>query len=264
MLIGSRAFDYWRPGVLSLTRSDWDIITDDPPTSDLKVEIHKPSEYLSDEFVQKFATDNFVVIGGKSYPICSLRGLAAIKMSHLSLDHNWIKHITFFHKYLKSYFDQDDWELVRRRESITLEKARQKNPSLMMGNADFFDDAVVKQYDHDWLHERVAHHSRPLYERLKFPEKQHLAWCEHSLWNELSFHEKLQCVSEECSVIALERFLIPGREQYVKVAYAKALQKVCTSLTSGWFRDFAIWHWDEIRLMCRTELLQNLTKELKK
>lgn len=262
MLIGSRAFDYWCPGVLKLDNSDWDIITDDIPETNLRVEIHKPDEYLSDEFVERFKTDNFIIIGGKSYPICSLRGLTAIKMSHLSLNHNWIKHISFFHKFLKVHFNPEDWELVRRREAITLEKAGQKNPSLMMGNADFFDDAVVKRYDHDWLHERVAYHSRPLYERLKISEKKHLAWCEQSLWDELSFDDQMKCVSEECSVIALERFLIPGREIYVKVAYLKSLQKVRTSLTSGWFRDFAIWNWDLLRDMCRSELLQNLTKEL--
>ena len=263
MLIGSRAFDFWRPGILRNDKRDWDIITDNPPTTNLFVEVHHPHEYLSDEFVKKFQTDNFVAIGGQSYSICSLRGLSAIKMSHLSLDHNWIKHISFFHKYLKEHFNHEDWELVKRREKITLEITKQKNPSLMMGNQQFFDDAVKKVYDHDWLHERVAFFDRPLYERLKFSNKTDLAWCEKDLWEKFTHQEKMMCVVEETTVIALERFLIPGREKYATAAYMKALQKVCTSLTSGWFRDFAIWNWADLRLLARVELMDKLTEELK-
>lgn len=263
MLIGSRAYNYWRPGDLTLTDSDWDIITDNPPITNLKVEVHSPSEYLSSEFVERFATENCVLIGGQMYPICSLRGLAAIKMSHLTLNYKWIKHISFFHKFLKPYFNEEDWDLVLRREEITLEMARQRAPSLMMSNEEFFDDAVVKRYDHDWLHERVAYYERPLYERLKFENKFNLAWCEESLWNELSFEDKKRCVVEEATVIALERFLIPGRERFVNVAYQKSLQKVCTSLTSGWFRRFAVMNWFELSKMGRNSLMVELTEELK-
>lgn len=262
MLIGSRAIEKWVPYPIKET-TDYDIITDDPPSTDLKVEIHRPDQYLSQEFVDRFATDYNVRIGDKWYPICSLRGLSAIKMSHLSLDHNWIKHISCFHKFLKPHFNPRDWELVEAREKITLDLARQKAPSLMMDNVDFFDDAVQKKYDHDWLHERVAFYDRPLYERLKFSHKLDLAWCEKDLWDQFSHEDKLKCVVEEASVIALERFLLPGLVRTPVEAYNKALRKVCTSLTSGWFRSFAIWNWPELRVMCRTELLNNLTKELK-
>ena len=135
--------------------------------------------------------------------------------------------------------------------------------SLMMGNQQFFDDAVKKVYDHDWLHERVAFFDRPLYERLKFSNKMDLAWCEKELWEKFTHQEKMMCVVEETTVIALERFLIPGREKYATAAYMKALQKVCTSLTSGWFRDFAIWNWADLRLLARVELMDKLTEELK-
>jgi hypothetical protein len=64
-------------------------------------------------------------------------------------------------------------------------------------------------------------------------------------------------------VIALERFLIPGLDQYAYSAYNKALKKVCTSLTSGWFRDFAIWNWPVLKEMVQKELINKLTQELK-
>ena len=262
MLIGSRAIEKWIPYPIKET-TDYDIITSDPPFTNLKVEIHRPDEYLSQEFVDRFATDYNVRIGDKWYPICSLRGLAAIKLSHLSLDHNWIKHISCFHMFLKSHFNYADWELVKAREKITLERARQRNPSLMMDNTSFFDDSVKKKYDHDWLHERVAYYDRPLYERLKYSHRMDLAWCERDLWDQLSFEDKLKCVAEETTVIALERFLLPGVDRFPKVAYNKALKKVCTSLTSGWFREFAIWNWPQLNEMCRIELMRELTKELK-
>ena len=68
------------------------------------------------------------------------------------------------------------------------------------------------------------------------------AWCEKDLWEGgLSDLQKRQCVAEECYVIATERFIVPAGLDYpLKLAYLKALKKVCTTLCSGWFRDYAI------------------------
>ena len=41
-------------------------------------------------------------------------------------------------------------------------------------------------------------------------------------------------------VIALERYLIPMISKNHKTAYHLALNRVCTTLTKGWFRQFAI------------------------
>lgn len=267
MLIGSRAFQYWFPDDMDFpSTTDYDIITYDTiadiNTPDKKIEIHNPDEYLSSEFL-KYASDSFITIGDKQYPVCSLRGLAALKKSHLVIDHNWIRHISFYHTYLSKFYNEDDYELIKRREKVTLQLARQSSPKLSMSNDAFFDDFVVKKYDHDWLHERVAYNDAPLYTKLKYPEKVDSAWCEKDLWETLTLNEKNQCVSEECSVIALERFLIPQQDMYAGIAYAKALHKVCTTLCSGWFREHAVTHWDTIRMMCRHELLNSLTKELK-
>jgi hypothetical protein len=50
---------------------------------------------------------------------------------------------------------------------------------------------------------------------------------------------------EETYVLALERSLIPfpGKMQ-PRDAFKLALQKVCTSITSGWFREYA---WNNYR-----------------
>src|SRR5690606_6535747 len=58
---------------------------------------------------------------------------------------------------------------------------------------------------------------------------------------------KLKCVREEAMAIALGRFIIPGFVHDSQIAYSMALRKVCTTLTKGWFRDFAIDHYPELQ-----------------
>ena len=63
----------------------------------------------------------------------------------------------------------------------------------------------------------------------------------------MAYNQKVQCVAEETYVIGLERFLIPVDFDFnSRIAYNKALEKVCTTLCSGWFRDFAIENYPEI------------------
>lgn len=75
-------------------------------------------------------------------------------------------------------------------------------------------------------------------------------WCSRSKWDDLNEIDKLQCVIEESAILALERSIIPSLflnnsfrgEQW---AYEYALSKVCTSITSGFFREYAIEHWKQ-------------------
>lgn len=86
-----------------------------------------------------------------------------------------------------------------------------------------------------------------MYKKLKKPTQMEQAWCEKDLWLALSVEERNMCVAEECYVIATERFLVLNDWGYSsKRAYFNALQKVCTTLTSGWFRDWAIDHYPEV------------------
>ena len=45
-----------------------------------------------------------------------------------------------------------------------------------------------------------------------------------------------------------------------RIACDKALEKVCTTLTSGWFRDFAIDNYPEIFNLCDTIKIDNIRK----
>ena len=108
-------------------------------------------------------------------------------------------------------------------------------------NEDFFDEAVKNVLDHDLLHALVSYGQRHRYTLLKQKDKTDLAWCEKDLWLAQPHYQMLQCVAEEATVIACERFMIPKNWNYgERRAYSQALKKVCTTLCSGWFRDFAI------------------------
>ena len=134
-----------------------------------------------------------------------------------------------------------DDALLLERIKLTKAAYPQGNPKLNKSNMEFFDDPVAKVYDHDFLHELYAYEDRPMFEKLKRPEQFDLAWCTKDLWDELSQTQKLQCVAEETYVIATERFMVPNNWDFAtKRAYYHALKKVCATLTSGWFRDFAI------------------------
>ena len=167
------------------------------------------------------------------------------KRSHLILPVNWEKHREDLED-LRPLFDEDmipSWmkEYYRLRRKESLDRAR-KSPSLMVTKDGFFTDNVGYVYDHDSLHEALKVGARPAYTYL---QEGHEVFCKKSLWDSVSEETRLNAVIEEASVIALERSFIPhlfGRTRLVdpQKAYKIALQKICTTLTSGWFRDYAI------------------------
>ena len=245
MLIGSRAIAHWNPEFKIRSNSDWDIIGSECentfyrselgiPDED-RIEWHDPNHLNNRDMVCIFETGDRVI---------SPYALAVMYRSHLHRDWNWDAHITKYHKFilplLKSDLHLSD-PILLERIKLTKETYPQGNPKLNKSNDEFFDDPVEKVYDHDFLHELYAYEDRPMFEKLKRPEQFDLAWCNKDLWEQLSQTQKLQCVAEETYVIATERFMVPNDWNYpTKKAFYFALKKVCTTLTSGWFRDFAI------------------------
>lgn len=249
LLVGSRALEFWGVGFTANPLSDWDIICPEEDRymyQDEKVDTSFLTDLNNAEIVERFSTKETVRVGDYDVPVCSLPGLAVLKRSHLWRDYKWDRHITQYHFCFGAYGLEillaPYEDIAKERQELTIKAYPQGNPNLNQSNEEFFNDAVKKKFDHDWLHELVAYERRPMYTKLKKPGKADLAWCEKDLWeNDLSFHQKLQCVAEETTVIACERFMIPNDWNYgYRRAYAQALKKVCTTLCSGWFRDFAI------------------------
>ena len=75
--------------------------------------------------------------------------------------------------------------------------------------------------------------------------------------------DKIKCIAEEAHVIAMERMMIPNKWEYpTKKAYIKAVDKVCTTLCSGWFRDYAIDHYPEVMSHFDQSKFNHVKKEL--
>lgn len=253
MLIGSRAIAHWNPDFKIRGNSDWDIIgTPDGEDffrsrfsipDDDKIEWHRLNHLNNRDMIFIFETGDRV---------CSPYGLALIYRSHLHRDHNWDAHITKYHKFILPLLEDSshlDDPILLSRIKLTKKEYPQGNPNLNQSNDSFFDDPVAKVYDHDFLHELYAYEDRPMFEKLKGKDEvsRNSAWCSKHYWEQLSHLQKLQCVAEESYVIATERFLVPNDWNYpTKKAFYFALKKICTTLTSGWFRDFAIDNFPEV------------------
>ncbi len=237
LLIGSRAMAFWN-GLETKPETDWDVISEKQIDG---TEWHNPDLLLNSE-IEQWASNNVVSNGNGLFHVVLPIGLALIKRSHLWRDLSFGKHITHYHKHLKVHLDNaNDHELeyLERRTNETKRLYPAYSPNLNQSVADFFDDGVKKKYVHDYLHELFAYQNVPMYTRLQTDHSR--AWCKKELWDKLNETEKRQCVAEECYVIAAERYMIPADWDFKhKIAYNRALEKVCTTLCSGYFRDYAI------------------------
>lgn len=241
LLIGSRALNYWFPACKIKPDTDWDVIT----YSDLYgIERHDPDFLNNKDFEQFICNTHRVLYGGYWLYVVNPVGLAIIKRSHLWRDIGFDKHITMYTKFLRGHHNPQLTSYKQRLE-LTKKTFSQPHPKLNVAVGEFFDDYVIKKYDHDWLHTLVAYEDKPMYTRMQSDSTK--AWCEKNKWDNFTYQQKINCVSEEACVIALERFLVPNDWNYSsKVAYHKALNKICTTLCSGWFRDFSIDNYKEI------------------
>jgi hypothetical protein len=244
VLIGSRAVAYWFPDFKPREDSDWDFVCE-PQELDVpgRIEWHDP-EYLENKYVVYGDRDSFQHM---QYCVATPGSLAVLYRSHLHRPEKWDHNIAVYHKFLKPYRYLHLEKALERRKKLTYEAFGNRHPKLAQSNEDFFDDNVEKVYDHDYLHELYAYGDRPMFEKLKREGEEDKAWCVKDLWNELTYQEKCRCVAEETYVIATERFMVPNRWDFnPRQAYYRALRKVCTTLTSGWFRDFAIDNFPEV------------------
>lgn len=146
-------------------------------------------------------------------------------------------------------------QIVKLREAESYTYA---HPKLNVSSKDFFNgDGVNYVYDHDSIHEAVALISvaekdftgtgtqwapRPAYTYYMKDDSEVMTSKEKFMAQRWEI--QLYGVYEESCVLALERSQIPhglGKEggPSARWSFEMALMKVCTSITSGWFREFA-------------------------
>ncbi|EXX74096.1 hypothetical protein RhiirA5_409865 [Rhizophagus irregularis] len=191
--------------------------------------------------------------------VAPLKILEALKTSHIYWPEDFYKNISDLH-WLRILLDYNKVSPIQplcspqRDELIELMlKTRIKeteiirgNPgahiNLNMSNEDFLENEdnlfVQTRVPHDDLHELVKYGDHPIYQGLK--DDQSKAWIKKSLFEKLDYQTKINCVKEEAMAIALERYLIPMISNNQENSYKSALVRICTTLTKGWYRKFAI------------------------
>lgn len=127
-----------------------------------------------------------------------------------------------------------EWFKERERDTY-----RNKLPKLNQSKQTFFsDDGIQYIYDHDSIHVAMAHLEHPAY--TYYLKEGAEVQCDRELFFSLPQQTRLYGVLEETYVLALERSQIPFKGKVdPRRSFEIALQKVCTSITGGWFREFA-------------------------
>lgn len=182
------------------------------------------------------------------YHIPSLDVLYAIKMSH-----RFLKNSPHFLKTMNDILLMrnlgakipdylKEWFVQREKETYNY-----SHPNLNQSKKNFFDSnqGIKYVYDHDSIHEAMKHLDKPAYSFFKEDEKE--VKCSKKKFFEVSEEIRLYSVLEESYVLALERSQIPFRDKVdPKESFLIALEKVCTSISSGWWREFAWDHYYQV------------------
>lgn len=170
---------------------------------------------------------------------------------------------------------------LKDREKQTYHYA---HPSLKRDKGKFFSgDGVDYKYEHDDIHEALATLPDPaFYPGAIFQPNLDNTWeyakpaytyfqkdpgvdvsVSKEKWLKCSEHVKLNSVLEEAYVLALERSQIPNDLGIApRTSFLIALEKVCTSITSGWWREFAWEHYYQVLGMYSDDYVERFQKAL--
>lgn len=160
--------------------------------------------------------------------------------------HKYLKNSPYFWKTLGDYHILKRAGAKIRHEYEAFFKLRTKetytyaHPKLNQNKDGFFaDDNIKYVYDHDTIHKSVARFDGvPAY--VKYIKDGQEVQCDKIKFLACSREIQLAGVIEEAAVLAIERSLVPHTGVWTpKFAWRFALSKVCSSITSGWFREFA-------------------------
>lgn len=265
LIIGSVALNRINPNRVP---KDLDIIcykSEIPLLETLFNTVHRKdkSEYKTFLFTQDKRQIELLLIDhlpGFQYLDCSIEStlryasaleLFEIKQSHIFRPRNFEKHIQDYH-WLMNYLIEAGVDYTPskylEKDQETINGGKLKTPSLMQSKDDFFDDKVVKVFEHDELHRIMAHKEKPMY---TFMQDGADVFCSKKLWDKFTHEDKIMAVLEESYVIALERKIIPhiflGEKHWTELdSFKWALMRICTTLCKGWFRQFAVDNYFEI------------------
>jgi hypothetical protein len=188
-------------------------------------------------------------VGGLMFAYPSLNVLLLLKLSHRYLKDSphFLKTMRDV-KFLKSrgaVIQHDHVEFLKQREKDTY---TYNLPKLNVDKQTFFDaEATGVKYiwTHDDIHTAIRTLPVPAYTLFAEPGEE--VKSSQKLFWEVGHDVRIRAVLEESMVLGIERSLepFPGKKT-PREAFEFALMKVCTSITSGFFREFAYNHYDEV------------------
>lgn len=181
--------------------------------------------------------------------------LFSLKSSHIHYPIKFKKHIRdfcFLFDYFKGIDMLSEITIIHKKE-IEKRLGKLKTPSLNKSVEEFFGqskDYVQSYFIHDDIHRVMSHYETPLYVKMQIDNS--LAKCDKNSWFKFTYEDKCKCVLEEAYVIALERKILPmlfggGKGYTSEEAFDWALMRICTTLCSGWFREFATVNYFKIK-----------------
>jgi hypothetical protein len=207
----------------------------------------------------------------------------------LKLSHRYLKNNPFFRKTMDDILalrglkfrvppQLQAWLKLREKETYNY-----GHPSLKQGKANFFSgDGVNYVYEHDDIHvalatlpEPIAPHKRepdapcnwPAYTYFQKDPRLDVSVSKEK-WDALKPDhggDRVQLLSilEESYVLALERSQIPCDFSIApRTSFLIALEKVCTSITSGWWREYAWEHYYQVLGMYSDDYVDRFQKAL--
>lgn len=234
-LIGGRAMRHWFNDARDDPKADWDY--------------HSPIPHDGKHPIREDRLDIFVdprLAAWDWGPVATPDELYTMKISHSFWEINgpqsWDKHAADI-----IFLERKGAKFIRELYDILLpiwKERYKRNPTNLEQNASmFFDDAVVRKYDHDSLHHSVAYYDRPLFEQI-LRDGSDVAVDNKKFWA-MDFDTQIKLVREEIYATALERIVIP-RDYDVspRWAYHWAVRRTATSLFKGEWALFLMRHLD--------------------
>lgn len=202
---------------------------------------------------------NTQIIDGMYVP--SINILYLLKMSHRYLKNSphFLKTMKDIH-YLRSIgadIQENHFGFFTMREKETYNYS---HPKLNKDKKSFFIDNVDYKYDHDTIHLSMKNLEQPAYMYFKPPNSQ--VWCSKEMWDNCSEEIKLFAVLEETNVLAMERSQVLFENVKPEKSFNTALSKVCTSITSGWFREYAWENYDKVKSLYQTNYVEKFWKDV--
>lgn len=208
----------------------------------------KDTDYISREDIMTrteqhywVPTFEYILENNKDNKYVDPEFLYNIKLSHAGFDIHWQKTMTDILFFKKKGLKTDKDLYKRLMKDWTAKHGARWARLDGKTSTSFFEDAVVRKWDHDSVHQAVANYDEPLYFRI-LKEQGKVACCENK-FELLSYEDKIKLVKEEVWVTALERYLVPANFEGVSfgASYMKSLKKLCTTMSAGgWFKLFLL------------------------